>query len=141
MRYLKALYLLPLLLFVASLCLPAVYQSHRPTSGAWLLVLGWLGVLRLQIAWLANPVGLAAFLFGLSNRPWPAAVLSFVALLISLTALLWRTEPSLGEGGGQLEVRPAIGTYLWISSFAGLLCCVLLEGALTRPGDGPRVVK
>jgi hypothetical protein len=141
MRYFNFFFLVPVFLFGVSLMLPAVYQERSPTSGAWLLALGWLGVLRLQVAWLANPVGLVALLFGLANRPWPAAILGGIALAISLTAFLWRTEPSFGESGGQLEVRPAVGMYLWISSFVALLICALLQGALFRPGSGPRSVK
>jgi hypothetical protein len=140
MRFFRVLFLIPALLFAVSLFLPAVYQSNSPASGAWLLAFGWLGILRLQVAWLANPIGLAAFMFALSNRLWPAAVLGCVALVISLTAFMWRTEPSMGEGGGQLVVHPGIGMYLWISSFAALLFCVLLQCALFRPGNGPRIV-
>jgi hypothetical protein len=133
MKDFKILIVVPAVLYLASLVLPAASAFETPTHphevvrGFWLLAVGWLGIFGGQVAWLANPFGLVATLLLVAARGSLAIVFSLIALLLSLLAFLWRVDLGWEQ---PIPGRLDIGAYLWMASFAALLICSCLEPVL-----------
>lgn len=109
------------LIACATPCLEVSQKSDPVWLGLQILVMGWLGILVGQFAWLANPLWLAGLLF-FAFRKWMAAlILSGLALVFALnTFTMFVTELPADEGGMNTFhlVRLRIGFYLWLASLA-----------------------
>ncbi len=115
---------LSLLLFLLACATPCLEMSQKsdPTwYGLRILVLGWLGILVGQFAWLANPlwlIGLITFVL----RKWLATliVLGFSLLFALNTLLLFGIPLPADESNVNHTslVRLRIGFYLWLASIA-----------------------
>jgi hypothetical protein len=134
----RILLILSILLFVASLFLDAFYTSQEnPRSwslGFGLLVCGWLGLFDGIVAWLANPLLLAAWILLLLRWPrgiWPL-VFAVAALALALS-FLRVDDLMVDEAGGRAMVTGyGPGYWVWMSSM--LVACV---AALLKPRFEP----
>jgi len=110
------------LCFAAACALPCLEMSQKSDPvwyGLRILVLGWMGILVGQFAWLANPLwafGLVAVAF----RKWTLALVMLgLSLLFALnTLLLFGISLPADEGNVNHTslVRLRIGFYLWLAS-------------------------
>lgn len=118
-----------LLLLLFSLTGHAYYVEGTGDSvgsfGLVAFLLGWVNMLEAGIAWLANPILLLSWILLFNRRIKASLVLGIVALLFSLSFLLF-DEVVANEGGGKREiVGYGRGYWLWVSS-----CVVNLLGSL-----------
>ena len=107
-------------LYIASLALPAfILEHHSPATGLDVLLIGWLGVLRLNLAWWANPTYLAATVFFVSRSYQRSTWLCLFAFLVS-----WQSFAAIGypldESGLFPITQVVLGFYVWVASFAVL---------------------
>ena len=104
-------------------CLEVTQKSDPVWPGWQILLMGWLGVLVGQFAWLANPLWLGGLIF-FALRKWTVAlILSGLAILPTFNTLtMFVTELPADEGGMNTFhlVRLRIGFYLWLASLAVL---------------------
>ena len=102
-----------LLLYVWSLCVPAVhYNNHYLVYGWVAAAFGWSPAFPLQLLWIANLlmwVGIICFLY---RRFRVATWLSSLAILSALTTFFYSRDP-----GSEILV----GYYLWVGSMVVLL--------------------
>lgn len=103
-----------------------IFGGNAP--GLLLLMIGWIGILTGEIAWIANPLWGLAVLFGLQGKQktetdvrayaWSSLVLGVAAQIFALTFLFQRTT-QCGNGGVESEIGGyGPGYFLWISSIA-----------------------
>jgi hypothetical protein len=110
-----------------SLALPVfIFNNRTEYQGGWdVLTRGWMGMLRLQFAWCANPLFMLAFVRLINGLG--AIRVATVALLLSLETFL--TEPALGAYG-----------YGW-GMVAWFMSLVMMAGAaLAYESQGGRAV-
>lgn len=106
-------------LYLISLFLPAAVVpnvgSNAPEimRGGEILCLGWMGVISLQPAWLANPAYILALLLDGSETGY---YLSWVSVILAFFSPFFIVEKVL------------IGFYIWILSFVVLLLGNYLYG-------------
>ncbi|WP_395655364.1 hypothetical protein [Flavobacterium sp.] len=111
---------LSVLMFLASLTQNAYYLGeHEESVGSFGLIaflLGWMGVFGAGISWLANPfliISWGILTFGNLKK---SLILSVLALLFSLSFMLFN-DIIANEGGGHKVITSYdIGYYLWVSS-------------------------
>lgn len=118
---------------------PAAYKLEHLSGGA-LLVLGWLGLIQGQWAWLANPLLLAGWMLLLFRRPRAAlavAVLALAVACLTFTAKGQQFPHDEGDVSHMSLLRPLFGFYLWAASIA---LTVLAASLWPRriPPDGTR---
>lgn len=104
-------------------CLEMFKQGVDVWYGARILVIGWLGLLVGQFAWLANPLWAVGLLFLTLRRPTIALIASALALLLALQTFMLFGMPLPGDEGGvtKLELlRLRYGFYLWLASLLAL---------------------
>src|SRR5690606_15891527 len=105
------------LLWVASLALPALAAGGRVFTGWEMLVDGWQGLSRGVYAWLANPLFIAASIAALAARHVAAGALSAAALLVGATSAF--VESALRARMSSVpEIELRLGFYLWMLAFA-----------------------
>ena len=118
------------------------------SSGASLLLIGWLGLVVGVFAWLANPLLLLAWLtMGRRDALVLSGLCSFHALVLALTLLISDTIPEATEMDYHLLEIVSLGQayWLWLSSMLVALLAVIWEGVSSPPRasmiqDGERVV-
>lgn len=117
---------LSVLLFLLACATPCLEMSQKsdPTwYGLRILVLGWMGVLVGQFAWLANPLWLLG-LITFALRKWRVALIALGAsLLFAANTLLLFVMPLPADESNINHtslVRLRIGFYLWLASIAVL---------------------
>ena len=121
-----------LLMWCVSLAFPALILSRHTYSGLEILLTGWLGLIVLMFAWLANPFFLYAAVRQLSGRPAPRALLFAVALALS-TFLIDRILTDEG-GGKDIVYGYGLGAILWFLSI--FLLATAAGWQSTRLGNG-----
>lgn len=105
--------------YLASLALPP-YKTrgpHMEEMGLMILLIGWVTVLELMSAWLANPLAIFCF-FQMKAKPYLCSVLSALALLAThdlakVESLGWDSSSEIYFG---TVIGLNIGCYLWLSS-------------------------
>ena len=109
-------------MFVGSLGLPGlVYleptpNGHTSISGGALFASGFLGLVRGNFAWIANPLALIAFFWILRDlHAGLSAKLAFAAFLISFHAWTYTSTP-LDTGGAEALVSVGLGFWVWQAS-------------------------
>ncbi|UOK41596.1 MULTISPECIES: hypothetical protein [Flavobacterium] len=108
------------LLFIASLTQNTYLVNNNEESvgsfGLIAFLLGWMNLFGAGISWLANPfllISWGTLLFGNTKK---TLIFSGLALLFSLSFLLFG-DIIANEGGGHKQITTyAIGYYLWTSS-------------------------
>ncbi len=109
-----------IVLYVASLGLPALEFKADPAVAGWgTLVAGWVGVVMLQPAWLANPVFFHALILFWRREYYRARNRCVVAILLALTSYFCR-EWYFNEAYGTPVVGLGAGFYVWVLSFITL---------------------
>jgi len=113
-----------LALFGLSLGFDAVRYERVTHDGLLMLLLGWMGVLALQVGWWANPLllvghGLLAFARGPRGARAAVVVLSIAVVLAVSSFVTLRTQDMIGRNEGELagdfeRFEPAI--FLWVGS-------------------------
>jgi hypothetical protein len=120
-------------LYLGSLLLPALeFEKRTPVSGVVVLAYGWLGAVTMNLAWLANPMYVAALVSIATKRNVAAGICSAVSLclgLMSFSAKEWWFD----ESGGVPITGLGIAFYLWMASFALVFVGTLF---LRDPGKG-----
>lgn len=96
------------------------------SKGIFILIFGWLGVFEMTFAWFANPLLLLA-MAQLHRRPGSAFFFSSVGLGLALSSLnlkvIWIDARYASDASVELD----LGFYLWVGSFAVLLCGTILK--------------
>ena len=128
------IFVLVSVLYIASLCVPALVTTHiGRTDGnevwyGWkILVWGWLGIVQFQPAWYANPMFVRGLLAKFRGDSKAALRHSLVASSLSIWTFLWFLVPLPGDEGGVTKLSLSylhIGFFFWflaINLFAGFL--------------------
>lgn len=109
------------LAWIASLMLPAAYLTDGDApAGISVLLIGWVGLLMLQPAWLGNLlIWIVLPLVAGTERPWKITLrLCGVAMAIcAIGALFWRDLPDDSGPNNVLAFGP--GYYLWMTAIVG----------------------
>lgn len=100
-------------LFLVSICLPAIAYHSATDYGFVLLLVGWLGLLDNYYPWLANPLW-AATLALTHWRPGIAIVSGLLSLAFALSTTFFRRVPD--DSGYQTIHQFEIGFFLWVLS-------------------------
>lgn len=146
---------LSVLCYVIATVRPALYlerdQGDLRGLGAWslggnLLLVGWLGILCGQYAWLANLPLFAGWAAIHRNKRILAAFLGGVSLVVSFHTLeLFRTPLPGVESQDGSEILKALGSgyYLWILSMFLVVLGAMLGRSVgstevASPSDGAR---
>lgn len=105
---------LSLFAYLFCLFLTAFYfkETHEPVSSIFLLLSGWMGIVYLP--WYANLL----YFISLSerNNELTSSILSFIALLLGLSFLLFSEFNPSGAPGNFPIVSYGWGFYLWIAT-------------------------
>jgi hypothetical protein len=137
-------------LYLIACFLPGLsFQAEAPHtgqvtySGGWLLVIGWLGLLAMQFAWLANPIVLLAWLLlsryaAGAGRSWALAALiaGIAALVLSADTLTLFSYNVPARGDDMVPYRleqVLAGTYFWWASQTTVALGALLSLRNARP--------
>jgi hypothetical protein len=116
------------LIACATPCLEVSQKSDPVWYGLRILVIGWLGILVGQFAWLANSLWLAGIVFFVFRKWMATMIFSGLSLLFALnTFTMFVSELPADEGGVNKFhlVHLRIGFYSWLTSLL-----VLFAGAL-----------
>lgn len=109
-------------------CLEFEKDGREIWYGYSILLMGWMAILVGQIAWLANPLWLAAmFFFVFRKWRWSIGFSLFGLLLSFTTFMLFGRQIPANEGGvGKLDLQQLrIGFYVWLLSLS-----ILFFGAI-----------
>ncbi|MES2442871.1 MAG: hypothetical protein V4574_08575 [Pseudomonadota bacterium] len=116
-------------LWAASLCFPVWAGS---SNGWWFLVIGWMGLLFGEFAWLANFVLYLVLGLLVARRQYPVLLMVLaVFLVIVVFGELGRTTMVDNEGGIAREIGQRFaGFYLWIAAIGGGALMALVTAAV-----------
>lgn len=149
----KLLHYLSLLLFFASLALPAFHSDKGVQPGWGALIIGWFpaafGVFTGAhntsewlgtLAWFANPLLMLAWLFLAMKKRWVGLVLTLVT--IATGSLFFQLKTIIVPENGTLnQVVPEIGCYIWLAAMgvalASAACALLLRAQQIVAQDPP----
>ena len=111
---------LSILMLLASLTQNTYYLGdHEESVGSFGLIaflLGWMGVFGAGISWLANPFLILSWGLLIFGKLKKSLISSVLALLFSLSFMLF-SDIIANEGGGHKDITAYdIGYYLWVSS-------------------------
>lgn len=127
--------LVSLAVYLGSLFLPVFeFQSHSPVQGFEVLLLGWLGLLALNPAWLANPAFFVSLVLLLIRKYRSASIFSFCAVLLGL-ASFFAKDWYFDESSGTPITGLGTAFYVWMASL-GLLLLGSLWLSIRRAGSG-----
>ncbi|MEM9253230.1 MAG: hypothetical protein AAGB29_12855 [Planctomycetota bacterium] len=124
------------LLFAVSLFLPVFDLRDQPDGyyiGLPVFMVGWA---ECPLAWMANPLWLAASVFVLLGRPMVGLAALIVATALAFTSLTYLgTEmPTNASGAVKAEiVAMGSGFWLWVASIVSLGIGSAAQLALTKP--------
>lgn len=125
MKYIPAL---PIVLYAAALVLPA-YEARGDFPGYLVLAMGWMGLVILQPAWLANPIFFVALAVHLQDRrkglPWAMASLGFAAF-----SVFFRKMP---YDNGFAAVDWKLGSLVWGAALLSLAASCAWHSSLGDP--------
>ncbi|NJB82800.1 hypothetical protein [Wenyingzhuangia aestuarii] len=113
-------FLLSLILFLTSLSQNTFLVTNGRESigsfGLMAFLFGWMNIYGAGISWIANPLLLSSWIT-LFTKKWKLPmILSFLAMLFSLSFLLFH-EVVTNEGGGKSRIIAYdFGYKLWLSS-------------------------
>ncbi|MEE9310514.1 MAG: hypothetical protein V3U64_05785 [Cocleimonas sp.] len=122
----KVLLLMGTFFFSLSLPLTSLFTSGDDIQGAWILLIGWLGIIIFQFAWFANPLNLLALLL-LTNRPKIAFLLSSIALILASQALIFSEIPTSFSESKIYIQELGLGFYCWYAAHVMFLLATLIE--------------
>jgi hypothetical protein len=106
--------ILTVTVWLSSLIFSAFVPYYRSSETLWgftVLMVGWLGVLGVSIAWFANP----CLLIALAKRRSGGAGFALVAALLALDSLRLDSLPT-GRGGSQAIYGYGPGLVLWLAA-------------------------
>lgn len=124
-------------LYAGSLILPAIHLKGEPSWPGWhVLLMGWMGMLIGQFAWLANLL-LALWLpLVLTRQRWAAFATALLALVVALHCFtFFNAEIPMDEAGVRKATMLGYGPALWL--WLGALVCGAAGTLLLRPGQRP----
>jgi hypothetical protein len=130
-----------LALYVLSLILPVTIQYGQFFEGIGVLVIGWMAVLYLQLAWFANfffLVALLLLIFDARSRVG-AFLIAIPLILLTMEACLPGMSPGDLQGfkwGPNPHTEPqgdGPGYYLWILAMFGTAGALIANVMMTRP--------
>ena len=101
--------------FGLSLVGPGFYSGGETAKGLDLLMIGWMGILDGVVAWMANPLLLAAWISYFNRRHRVTAATSILAALFMLSFLFVSSVPASG-GGRTSNIHAGWGYWLWVAS-------------------------
>lgn len=95
-----------------------------------------IGVGPANLAWLANPLALVAWVAIVAGRRWPALLLSAAALLVAASFMLAETVVTNEAGIANPVTGLGPGYWLWLASLAitGLAAATASRAAPSRAG-------
>ena len=115
--------------YLLSLPLVSLFTSGEDIQGFWMLLIGWMGIVILQLSWFANPLNLLALLL-LTRRPLLALFLSLIAFLLASQAFGFSEIPA-GLNHEKLFVKDmGLGFYFWYISHVLFLIGILIEALI-----------
>jgi 4-amino-4-deoxy-L-arabinose transferase-like glycosyltransferase len=106
---------------------PAEFRVEKYVGGTLLLV-GCLGMLQGQFAWLANPLLVSGVFLMLIRRPRVAIVPLVIAILITFCTLAGKSRQFAHDEGGvsKMTLEQILpGFYLWVASISIILAAAL----------------
>ncbi|MGF6114874.1 hypothetical protein ABIE30_003392 [Janthinobacterium lividum] len=115
---------LGVVVYVASLFLTAIVDSHEVLLGGGVLLLGWLGPLAGSFAWLANPLLIFAMYFS-KEKPSAAMLAVFFGFALALTTFGIEAIPS--DNGSYAVLGFGAGCYLWLACFPAVFIASFLS--------------
>ena len=118
-----AVFLLAIVLYVASLFLPVFITQTNDIHGYWVLAMGWLGFVAFQFAWYAAPFSVLA-VYVSRKSPQFGLVLSVIAIIMASEAFLF-TEVPFGRSDKVLDY--GAGFYIWYLCFYLVSLSILLR--------------
>lgn len=145
----KILHYLGLLLFFASLALPAFHSDKGELPGWGALIIGWFptafGVFTGAhnssewlgtLAWFANPLLMLAWLFMAMRKRWAGLVLALAT--VGTGCLIFQLKTVIVPENGTLnQVVPEMGCFVWLAAMAvavlSALCSLLVKPAQSSP--------
>ncbi len=119
--------------YLFSLPLVSLFTSSEDIHGIWILLIGWLGIVILQLSWFANPLNLLALLL-VTRRPLLALLLSFIAFLFASQAFEFSEIPA-GLNHEKVFIKEmGLGFYLWYVSHGLFFIAIFIRnfGAVTK---------
>lgn len=115
-----------LALFSTSLFLPTFFTSANDIYGYWVLFIGWMGLVFMQLAWYANPLSLLALLLS-HERPKIAFFISCLSVAFAYEAFIFSEIPT-GINFEKVYIRElGLGCYIWFSSHLLIAIGLLLR--------------
>jgi len=134
--------LIPLGLYVAACCLPALeWRTDKGVTdvmfGLRALAVGWSGIFALVLGWYANPFWGLGMLLGAAGKRSGASVCAVIAFAIGLTIYVDTLRSLPADTGGNNRTRIVAilpGAQLWLLSIAALPVVMLTrrDGATSR---------
>ena len=124
-------------LWLVSLILPAALAGDEIVRGFHVLLIGAVGILMLQFAWLANLLLVpAVILLALDRgtRRWRIGI-AVALVLLALNALTWNR---MYYDNSSVPVQWMSGYYVWLAAMA-LAACALFARAPSRAGTVARM--
>lgn len=113
-------------LFVVSWFLPAIIYDGSTMLGGEVLAYGWLEMLGLNFAWLANVFGPVALLFASLKKFKTGLILSGTAFVLGLQSFMFQGYPMGSSEQWMAEKYLGIGFYAWeLSLFFLFLYCYI----------------
>lgn len=117
--------------FVISLFQVSLYTSGSDIRGFWILIMGWIGLFFLQVAWFANPLNLLALLL-LVNKPKTSLFLSFLAIGFAAHSVQLAEIP-IDLKNEKIYIKElGLGFYFWFIAQVLFFAIVLFENIYKR---------
>ncbi|GAA0419852.1 hypothetical protein GCM10009133_30330 [Cocleimonas flava] len=124
--------------FVVSLFLSTFFTSDGNVIGAWVFILGWIGIVVFQFAWYANPLNILALLL-FEARPRLAILLSLLALVIASETFTFSEIPTglfTGNHSEKTFIKEfGLGFYSWYLSQILFLFALFSKYLATNKGN------
>lgn len=121
------------IVWTGSLFLPAIEAGGRVFDGLEVLLRGWEGMPRGVLAWLANPLFVAALAVAAAKRNVIALVLSAASFVLGASSLM--TEDMLRYRGTSVPpIEMRAGFYVWLAAMLALCLHSLTNVLRARRG-------
>jgi hypothetical protein len=134
-----------IVLFVASVFFDVLVFDDHTLSAGKVIVFGWMGIVDLQVGWLANPLvvlGWVLLFLRPQRRSSVPTILAGAALCLGVTSFYTLSYLPVNPFPNGVDhvyrfesFGPAI--YLWTASQAALLAATVLQWIAHRPNAGP----
>lgn len=129
----RILLIIALILFVASLFLPAYLgtEGSKDVSGWTAFLFGGFGLLgSFAVGWLANPLALAALVLMRSKQATVgvlAAIFALLSILVGLSSVYSEYTDLFPLDAGIHVGSLGLGFYIWVSSLVALLLAAIVN--------------